>query len=430
MPDFPSDLKPNRNNVVTDPAELTARCRRGLTSRVPKFTKKVIAALVPAENGKDVFISTAELPCYYIRVTKDGHHSYCIQHRVTGRHTIGDVRVKTIDQAMKRAQAILSAAQDGRNLIAEEKAAKRQQEAEQASTVKVVIEQYLAEPGIKRQKSFGEKARYLRKVWAPIHDHSAETISRSDVLPELRKIASKRGEPTANRAKTILAAMFGYAVLHGWLKRDNLPTNNLPQWEEKSRERVLSLEELGKLWNAAPQVSEAYGAVVRLMALTGCRRAEMADLKWREVDLEAALISLPGSRTKNKRSHMVPLAPAAVEILKALPRFSDKVFPGAITWSRAKTRLDKLVSFETPFVIEDTRCSFSTGCREHLKPVPDHHLVELTINHISGSRGSVAGTYDRSERLDERRRLLARWAAVVLHAAGEPVETAQVVNLR
>jgi hypothetical protein len=81
-------------------------------------------------------------------------------------------------------------------------------------------------------------------------------------------------------------------------------------------------------------------------------------------------------------------------------------------------------------VIEDTRRSFSTGCREHLDPVPDHHLVELTINHVSGSRGGVAGTYDRSERLAERRRLLERWADLVLRAAGEPVESAKVVNLR
>jgi integrase len=433
MPESSGDLKPsqpNRAQLVTDLAELTERCRQGLPSKVERFTRKVLAALVPAESGKDVFISTAELPCYYVRVTKDGHRSYCIQHRVTGRHTIGDVRVKTAEQALKRAQALLSAAQDGRSLLAEEKQAKRQRDAEQASTVVVIVEQYLAEAEIRRQRTFREKSRILRRVWSPIHEHSAETISRNDVLPDLRKIAHRSGGPMANRAKTTLAAMFSYAVLHGWLKRDSLPTNTLPRWEETPRERVLSLEELGKLWHVAPQVSEAYGAVVRLMALTGCRRAEIADLKWGEVDLEAALISLPGSRVKNKRSHLVPLAPAAVAILKARPPVSDKVFPGAITWSRAKAKLDKQTGFEMPFVIEDTRRSFSTGCREHLSPVPDHHLVELTIGHLSGSRGGVAGVYDRSERLAERRRLLERWADLVLRAAGEPVESAQVVNLR
>lgn len=131
MPDSSGDLKPNRNNVVTDPAELAARCRQGLNSKVPKFTRKVLAALVPAENGKDVFVSTAELPYYYIRVTKDGHCSYCIQHRVPGRATIGDVRVKTIDDALKRARAILDAARDGRNLLAEEKEGRRQKQAAQ-----------------------------------------------------------------------------------------------------------------------------------------------------------------------------------------------------------------------------------------------------------------------------------------------------------
>jgi hypothetical protein len=82
----------------------------------------------------------------------------------------------------------------------------------------------------------------------------------------------------------------------------------------------------------------------------------------------------------------------------------------------------------SPWTIHDIRRSVATGLREHLSG--DTHLVELAINHVSGSRGGVAGTYDRSERMSERRRLLERWAELVLHAAGEPVEGAQVVHLR
>lgn len=433
MPESSGGLKrqTKRAELVIDPADLTARCRQGLNSRVPNITKEVLGALVTAENGRDIFISTAELPCFYLRVTKDGHRSYCIQHRVTGRHTIGDVRVKPIEVVLKRARAILDAAGDGRNLLAEEKAATRQKEAEQAATVKATIDQYLAEPSIRRLRSYKEKSRYLNKVWIEIHNESAEKIQRSDVVPVLRRIASERGERTANAAKATLNAMFAFAVLHGWLKRDTLPTNHLPRWEEKSRERKLSLDELGLVWKAAPQVDEAYGRVIRLLAITGARRSEIYELARSEIDLRAAQIVLPGGKTKNRRQHIIPLPPVAVAILEeqlALPSIGQQVFAGAITWSRAKARLDKLVKLDVPWVVHDLRRSFATGTREHLGA--DTHLVELAINHVSGSRAGVAGAYDRSQRLAERRRLFERWAELVVRAAGEPLPDVRVVNLR
>jgi integrase len=68
-------------------------------------------------------------------------------------------------------------------------------------------------------------------------------------------------------------------------------------WAEKSRERVLSFEELGTIWRAAPTVNTTFGAIIRLLVLTGCRRSEIAELRWSEVDLASATITLPGSRT-------------------------------------------------------------------------------------------------------------------------------------
>jgi integrase len=137
------------------------------------------------------------------------------------------------------------------------------------------------------------------------------------------------------------------------------------------------------------------------------------------------VIRLPGARTKNKRAHVVPLAPAAVAILQAVPRISDQlVFVGIGSWSWPKTRLDELVKLGQPWVLHDIRRSVATGLREHVGADP--HLVELIINHVSGTRGGVAGIYDRSERLAERRRALERWAELV---TGETAG-AEVVRLR
>jgi integrase len=163
--------------------------------------------------------------------------------------------------------------------------------------------------------------------------------------------------------------------------------------------------------------------------LTGCREAEIAKLLWSEISFDENLIKLPSHRTKNAKEHWVPLVPATVEILQAQPRGdTDKVF-AHVNWTWRKSKLDKMINLSPPWVIHDLRRTFSTGCREYLDPVPDEHLVEICLNHMSGTRRGVAGVYDRSKRLAERRRLLERWAEVVLRAAGEPVEGAKVVNM-
>ena len=130
---------------------------------------------------------------------------------------------------------------------------------------------------------------------------------------------------------------------------------------------------------------------------------------------------------KNAREHLIPLAPAALAILEAVPRFNDQIVFPAIGWSWCKAAIDKLVKLE-PWVIHDLRRSFVTELHE--RGGVDAPLVELLVNHVSGTRGGVAGVYNRSQRLLERKRALERWAALVLHAAGEPAGETKVVQLR
>ena len=115
-----------------------------------------------------------------------------------------------------------------------------------------------------------------------------------------------------------------------------------------------------------------------------------------EVDFARGVIELPGSRTKNALPHVIPLPPPAVAILAGMSRGSTaRVFTGFRSWSWAKARLDALVSLPA-WTVHDVRRSVSTGLHEHLNG--DGHLIELILNHSSGSRGAIAGVYDRSQR--------------------------------
>jgi integrase len=389
-------------------------CALGENMRI-KFTRSNVEALQPPPKG-EVFAWCEDKPGWGVRILASGRKSWIVQYRDASgksrRHTIGDLRIVPITMAEQRASELLSHAKLGRDLLAEERMRRERREHDAKKSIAAMVAAYLAEPEVRRRRSFPEIRRYLEAVWKQIHAESAETIDREQLSPELRKIASERGEITANRARATLSSMFVHAISHGWLRRASNPCQFLPKWEEGSRERVLNLKELGAIWRAAPEVNEQFGRIVKLLALTGARRSEIAELRWSEVDLDEAVIRLPGSRTKNKRAHTIPLAPAAVEILEATPRTSDLlVFTGFASWSRAKKALDAMVPLSPRWVVHDVRRSVATGLREHFDA--DVHLIELILNHVGGTRGGVAGTYDRSERLAERRRVLERWAELV-----------------
>jgi integrase len=402
-------------------------CAMGANMRI-RFTKANVDALEPPPKG-EIFAWCADKPGWGVRILASGRKSWVVQFRdKTGksrRHTIGDLRIVPLTIAEKRASELLSHAKLGIDLLGEEKAQRECRTAEAERSVGAMAQAYLSEPEVRRKRSFAEIERYLSTHWNPIHHLSAEVVSRHHLVPELRRIASERGEIAANRARSALSTMFGHAIGHGWLQREANPCQYLPKWSEHARERVLSLAELALIWQVAPEVNPTFGMVMRLLVLSGARRSEIAGLRWSEIDFDQAVIRLPGSRTKNARPHVIPLAPVAVEILEAVSRINDTlVFVGLGAWSYAKKALDTRAPLGASWVIHDIRRSVATGLREHVGA--DTHLVELVLNHVGGTRGGVAGTYDRSERLAERRRVLEAWARLVTGegAGAEVVEAA------
>jgi integrase len=179
----------------------------------------------------------------------------------------------------------------------------------------------------------------------------------------------------------------------------------------KSRDRVLSDEEIIKFWKATDAERPEFGAPLKLLLLTGCRLREIAELKWDELSDDAIL--LPAARVKNKRDHLVPLSPLAREIMAGITRVGTFVFSthgGRIPvelGTKQKDRLDAAMGV-SDWRVHDLRRSAVTKMAE-LGIRPD--VIELVVNHTSGLRGGIAGTYNRSELMAERRAALERWSA-------------------
>jgi integrase len=245
---------------------------------------------------------------------------------------------------------------------------------------------------------------------------------RRTVAVRLAEIADNSGPVAANRVRASLSACFAWLLREGIVENNPVAATNKAA-ERGPRTRLLADDELAAIWRAAADRGH-YGAIVRLLILTGARRAEIANLCWSEIDLGRALIELPAARTKNGRPHAIPLTAPALEILHAQPRRPgrDYVFSfGAIgfqDWVKEKNALDARIKANgaplAPWTLHDFRRAISTTMHERLGVPP--HIVESVLAHVGGHKAGVAGVYNRSLYEREKRIALTQWAEHVLAA--------------
>ena len=302
---------------------------------------------------------------------------------------------------------------------AAERAKGRAVTAEVTATLKTLAARYLdSKHAVLRPATYNAAERYFRIHWAPLHNRPVAVITRAEIAIRLQEIAKAHGRVAAARARTNLLALLSWAMREGIVDSNVALATNNPGLGLPTRERVLDDSEVRAIWKAWGD--DDFGAIVRLLLLTGQRRNEIADLRWSEVDFDAAEITFPPARTKNKRLHVVPLSGAALSIIKALPREAgrDLIFGagdrGFTTWSHGKRAFDALVGNLPRWTLHDLRRTAATGMADL---DVDPHVIEAALNHASGSKRGVAGIYNRSSYERQKRTALDRWAEHVLAIA-------------
>jgi integrase len=176
---------------------------------------------------------------------------------------------------------------------------------------------------------------------------------------------------------------------------------------------VLADEELARILDGAREIGGSFGSIVEFLALTGQRREAVNQMTWDELDLDQRIWTLPSSRAKNRRGHIVHLSNAALDVLRSRPRAGQYVF--SITnhrfqrFNRLKPTLDA-VSGVSNWKLHDLRRTCVSGMAR-LGVAP--HVADKILNHQSGTISGVAAVYQRHQFLGERKSALERWAAHV-----------------
>jgi integrase len=381
-----------------------------------KLTKATVERLkLPPDKSEALWFDEG-LPGFGLRMRAGGKRTWITQYRLGSqqrRVTLGSVETLDAAAARQRAKDVLSKV----HLGADPQMEKAEARAQAATTLGSVVETYLARRAAPRLKAstLEDVQRYLKRHWAPLSKLPVGKITRANVAAQLSVIAEESGAFAANRARATLSALYSWAIGEGLTDTNPVVGTNKPA-DEIARDRVLSPVELSAIWRQS--AGGDFGAIVRLLILTGQRREEVGGMLWSEIDTAGAVWRIGADRTKNSLAHDMPLSAPALAVLSGIPRRErrDLVFGegvGAFSgWSKAKAALDGRVASAlgrapAPWRLHDIRRTVATRLAD-LGVQP--HVIEAALNHISGHKAGVAGVYNRAAYAAEKRDALDLWA--------------------
>ncbi len=399
-----------------------------------RFTDRSIAALKPKRERYDTWEDGRT--GLGLRVTPRGAKTFVHMYRFDGkarRLTLGryskelasGITLATARRMQGEAKEKLEAGIDPGIEVVEERRVDRA-----AETFNELADLYIEKWARPRKRSAAEDERILRKDVIPIFGkRKAGDIRKRDVVALLDDIVNRGAPIAANRTLAVTRKVFNYG-----LKRDisGLVVNPCSLIDapapENERDRNLTDAEIIDFWagldEAKVDMSKKLRLALRLLLATATRRAEVARAAWIEFDLNEGVWTIPASRTKNKKEHIVPLSPLALSLikdLKALDKDGDKaerkkkgvwLFPSARgdgpispdAISHALRRNLPHIGLED-LSPHDLRRSGATALAKLKVP---RFIISRVLNHVDKS---VTAKYDKYEYLAEKKDALDRLGA-------------------
>ena len=280
-----------------------------------------------------------------------------------------------------------------------------------------------------RKKTWRDDAvmleRHLREPWGELE---LASINRTHVHQVLDTALGRGLSVGVNRLQALISRIFTVALDRNLIQA-HPASRVIKRARETARERVLNDEEIRTLWTALERAPTAASEAIRLRLLLGQRGQETIGMRWSEIDLEAATWSLPSTRTKNRRPHLVALPDRALAILTArrasVAAGEPRVFPG-LTMNRDDYRALNEIAIAGEYDWRDLRRTVATRLGELGF---NETIIGRVLNH---ARATVTGKhYNQHAYVAEIRQALAAWDAELGHIlAKTPRTTARVVPIQ
>lgn len=287
------------------------------------FTKQFLMSCKPPEKGKKTVHDTQEkgLSAY---ITASGVITFFVRKRVNGKDErihLGRFPELSIEGARKKALSAKAAVANGIDPGEERKKLK------QEITFGDMFQEFMERYSKKFKKSWIYDEREINRFMTSYFHRKASQITKIEMLELHERIGDESGRYQANRLLERIRAIYNKAIEWGW--QGTNPTIGIKKFKEKSRQRFLRRDEMPRFFQAlAEEPNEAARDFILLALLTGARKTNVLAMKWEDVHFTICEWHI--KETKNGESHVVPLTPPAIAVLKERKGGSTSpyVFPG------------------------------------------------------------------------------------------------------
>lgn len=377
---------------------------------IVNFTARGIAGIKPPAKGRIEYWDSG-IPGFGMRVSATGVKTWITMYRHNGRkrrHTLGVYPAMTLADANEKARHSLNMAANGNDPAAEKTSARL------ADTFGELADEYMTWHAKQKKKRWEFDQRMLNSDLLPKWKNiKAKDIARRDVIRVLDEIMARGAPIQANRVLTLVRKVFNFAIARDIVQFNPCQAVPLPA-KPKTRDRVLSAEEIRKVWASAEQDDPLIAAMLKLRLLTAQRGGEIEAMSWDDIDFEAAIWTIPGDLAKNGLAHRVPLSFQSLELLRQLnsTRASSRwVFPSPLGPDKHIENIQKAIQrvrareeCQVDFVGHDLRRTAASNMASMGIP---RLVISKVLNHVEQG---VTAVYDRHSYDREKREALEAWS--------------------
>ena len=374
----------------------------------------------------------------FLDLTAAGGRYWRLKYRITGQEkllALGVYPAVSLKDARELASQARQVIQSGDDPAEQRKAAKSKAVHESVNTFRAVALEWMEHQSARWEPLTRERihASLESNVLKALGARPLASIKPLEVMNAVKAVEARGAGEQAGRVLQRVKAIFRWAVIHGRLESnpmlDLMPAEILKPREVKHR-AALDAKELPAFlaqldaYDGDPHTVHA----LRLLMLTATRPGEVRGARWDEVDMDAAMWTIPAERMKMRQEHRIPLSSQALELLQSMHTLSggrELIFPSPFypskplsenTFNSAMARM----GYKNLATAHGFRALFSTVANE-TGWRPD--VIERQLAHKE--RNEVRAAYHRSTYMAERTKLLQWWADYL-----EGCKTGKVLHLR
>jgi integrase len=379
------------------------------------LTEASIRAAKPTDRAFKLFDAGG----LFLLVRPTGHRSWRFKYRVTGREkliSLGPYPEVTLAGARRKLQRAKSLLRDGIDPSARRKAHKYAR----TDSFEAVAREWYSSQIWRWSDSYSDHIirRFERDIFPWIGSTPIENITPKEILACLKRIEARGTRETAHRVHRNIGLVFRHAATTRRCRIDPSAslTRALQPTDEKRLASITAPKEFGGLLRAIDAYSGSHTVrtALRLAPYVFVRPAELRAAEWSEFHFEAQEWRIPGSRTKTRAPHIVPLSTQAIALLKDIQPLTGNgkyVFPSPRSRTRPLSNVALLAALrrlgyeQGTVTVQGFRSTASTLLMQRSW---NRDWIERQLAHPE--RDHVVAVYKHTEYLPERKLMMQDWA--------------------